>query len=367
MTRIAAAAILLSLSLPSSLPAWQSDPGAYRVTGRVLMEDGSPVPDPAMVELVCNAQVRKRVEPYANGDFVLALGADSSDAVDLTMPRSSASAGAVPFSTEEQKLGGEDAGRFDFSGSELRATLAGFHSNRIALGPRRRLDHSEIGQLVLRNLSGVDAVMISANTLAAPSQARLAFDNARREVQKEKPDYTLALGELKKALDGYPTFAAAWHLLGITRLAQKDGAGAQEAFRQAIAADAAYVEPYVELASMELLQQRWAEAVKWIEPALKLNPRIPYANYLAASVHFQLGNFDAAERSALAVWKTRDVERFPLTHYILGGIKAQRGDFESAAARFRDFLATGPEPATAQSVRELLGDWEREGRITKVP
>jgi len=331
------------------------------------MEDGSPVPDPAMVELICNAQIRKRVKPYANGDFVVALGTDSSDFGDLTTPRSAASAGGVPFSTKEQNLGGEDVGRFDFSGCELRATLAGFHSNRIAIGPRRRLDNSEVGQLVLRNLSGVDAVMISANTLAAPAQARLAFDNARRDVQKEKPDYANATRELKKALDAYPKFAAAWHLLGITRLAQKDLAGAQEAFRQAIVSDAGYVEPYVELASMELVQQRWAEAAKWIDPALKLNPNIPYANYLAASVHFQLGNLEAAERAAIALWKTRDVDRFPLTHYILGGIKAQRGDFESAAARFRDYLATQPDAQMAQTVNQMLSEWERENRITKVP
>ena len=56
-----------------------------------------------------------------------------------------------------------------------------------------------------------------------------------------------------------------------------------------------------------------------------------------------------------------------MTHYILGAIKAQRGDFESAAARFRDFLATKPDAATAQAVGELLTDWEREGKITKVP
>jgi tetratricopeptide (TPR) repeat protein len=244
--------------------------------------------------------------------------------------------------------------------------MPGYQSNLITLGPRRRLDKSEVGQLVMHRVGAVDAVMVSANMLAAPPRARVAFDNARREAHKEKPDHALAAGELKKAIEEYPNFAAAWHLLGIMRLSQKDQAGANEAFRKAIAADGSYVEPYVELASMEMVQQRWAEAAKWIEPAVKLNPNIPYANYLAASVHFQLGNLEAAERAALAVWNSRDVERFPLTHYILGGIKAQRGDFESAAARFRDYLATKPDAAAAQSVGELLSDWEREGRITKV-
>jgi tetratricopeptide (TPR) repeat protein len=335
------------------------------------MEDASRVPDAAGVELICNAQIRKRVKPYANGDFIVVLGDDSSDThgLDIATPRNPASSGTTaPFSTrKEQALGGEDVGRFDFSGCELRAAMPGYQSNLITLGPRRRLDKPEVGQLTLRRVGGIDAVMISANMLAAPPRARVAFDNARREAEKEKWDYAYAEGELKKALDEYPTFAAAWHLTGIMRLSQKDSPAAVEAFKKAIAADATYVEPYVELASIAVMQQHWIEAANWIDPALKLNPNIPYANYLGASVHFQLGNLDAAERSALAVWRTRDVERFPVTHYILGAIKAQRGDFESAAARFRDYLATRPDAATTKTVNELLADWEREGRIARIP
>jgi hypothetical protein len=367
-----AVAIAVGSSVVASpASAQQGDLGAYRVTGRVVMEDASRVPDAAGVELICNAQIRKRVKPYANGDFIVVLGDDSSDThgLDIATPRNPASSGTTaPFSTrKEQALGGEDVGRFDFSGCELRAAMPGYQSNLITLGPRRRLDKPEVGQLTLRRVGGIDAVMISANMLAAPPRARVAFDNARREAEKEKWDYAYAEGELKKALDEYPTFAAAWHLTGIMRLSQKDSPAAVEAFKKAIAADATYVEPYVELASIAVMQQRWIEAANWIDPALKLNPNIPYANYLGASVHFQLGNLDAAERSALAVWRTRDVERFPVTHYILGAIKAQRGDFESAAARFRDYLATRPDAATTETVNELLADWEREGRIARIP
>ena len=272
----AAALALVSCLLTAPLAAQQGDLGAYRVTGRVAMEDGSPIPDPAAVELICSGSIRKRVKPYTNGDFTLVLGEDSSDMADLTTPRNTTSQPSTPFSQKQQQsLGGEDAGRFDFAGCELRASLSGFQSNLIALGPRRRLDKSEVGLLVLRRVAGVDAIMVSANTLAAPSKARLAFDNARREAQKEKWDYAYAGAELKKALDEYPTFAAAWHLLGIMRLSQKDSAAAGDAFRKAIAADATYVEPYIELASMEVMQQRWIEAVKWVEPALKLNPKMP--------------------------------------------------------------------------------------------
>ena len=76
MNKRAVGVAVLSCALASPLAAQQGDLGAYRVTGRVLMEDGSPVPDAAGVELLCNAQIRKRVKPYANGDFMLVLGDD---------------------------------------------------------------------------------------------------------------------------------------------------------------------------------------------------------------------------------------------------------------------------------------------------
>jgi hypothetical protein len=96
-------------------------------------------------------------------------------------------------------------------------------------------------------------------------------------------------------------------------------------------------------------------------------PGITYVNYLDASANFQLGEFDAAEQSALQVEKSRDLEFYPLTLYILGVVDAHHGRFEPAAARFRRFLQTHPDPAPSDAVKELLGQWEQDGRIKYIP
>jgi tetratricopeptide (TPR) repeat protein len=163
----------------------------------------------------------------------------------------------------------------------------------------------------------------------------------------------------------YPTFAAAWHLLGVARVALKDEAGARQAFNESMAADPAYVEPYLELATMEARHERWRECATLVSRVQQLNPYIPYANYLSASAHFQIGELEVAESSAVAVLDTPDLERFPFTYYILGAVRARRGDFATASARFRQFLFTKPDPATAASVEALLADWEREGRLKR--
>jgi tetratricopeptide (TPR) repeat protein len=363
VNRNVAATAVLAVLHASPLPAQQAG-GTYQVTGRVVMENGSPVPDAVSVELICNGRMRTRVRPYTNGDFTLALEDDGQPAADITTPRDLSGGRSVPFSgMAAQATAGEDMGRFDLSGCELRASLPGYQSNQIALGPRRRLDKSVVGQLVLRPAFSPDGPVFTANTLAAPPQARMALMEAWKLLQNEKPDHRRAVRELERAIKAYQQFSAAWHLLGVTRLAMKDEVGARAAFNESIEADPTYVEPYIELATMAARQDQWLESATLIARAQQINPDIPYANYLSASAHFHLGQIDIAEKSALAVFNTSDLERYPLIHYLLGAIAAQRGDFEKAAFRFHQFLQTRPDPAVAASVQEVLADWEREGRL----
>jgi cytochrome c-type biogenesis protein CcmH/NrfG len=353
---------LLVVCLASS-PAF-AQTGTYQVTGRVLMETGSPVPDAAAVELTCNARMRARVRPFANGDFTINLDDENQNVADITAPRELSGSVPAPFTGfAKPSTAGEDIGRFDFSGCELRAALPGYQSNVITLGPRRRLDKSVVGNLVLHPISAPDGPVFTANTLAAPKTARSALMEAWKLLQNENPDHPRAARLLEGAIQEYRSFAAAWHLLGVVRLALKNESGAREALNESIAADPMYVEPYIELATIAARQQLWSDTAALIDRAQQINPDIAYVNYLSASAHFHLGNIDSAEKSALAVFNTSDLDRYPLIHYFLGAIAAQRGDFAKAAFRFEQFLQTKPDPAVAASVREVLADWKREGRL----
>jgi tetratricopeptide (TPR) repeat protein len=246
------------------------------------------------------------------------------------------------------------------SGCDVRAVLPGYQSTVIALGPRRLLDTPEIGQLVLRRGVAPDGVAVTANTLSAPQRARAAFDNARKILEKEKPDYAKAAKELERAVSEYPGFAAAWNLMGRTRLALNDAVGSRDAFSKSIEADPKYVEPHMHLARLEADEGRWGDAINAITQVQALNPHLPEAHYLRAFAHFQLSEFDSAEQSALEVQKLSDLDRYPLTYYILGAIDARHGNFESAAVKLRQFLQTKPDAQLAESVTKILAEWALE-------
>ncbi len=342
-----------------------SNAPAYQVTGRVVMEDGSPVPLTTNIEFVCNGLAKKRVKPYGNGDFALTIGEDSSEMPDVTLPRDAFGGQRIPFDSRTSTPTGGDTGRFEVSGCELRAVLPGFNSTVIALEPRRRLDHPDVGQLVLHKSDSIGA----PSTVRVPERAGRMYDNARKLLDRPQPDYAAASLELQRAVVEYPRFAAAWNLIGRTRVALKDGDGAREAFNKSIAADPRFVEPYIHLARLEAQQIHWDEAINLTGRALKLNPALPEAHYLRALGHFQLGEFDAAEQSALEVQKqvaaataatapgSAGINQFPVTLYILGAIDARKGRFEAAEAKLRQFLETSPDPETADSVRKILADW----------
>ncbi len=356
---IAVAALsVLPLATHAQLPNVES---GYQVTGRLLMADGTPVPPNGAIELTCNGKLNKRVRPYTNGDFVLMLGNDASELPDVVAPGNGVGQ-RVPFDPRWNAPSTSDAGRFDLSGCEVRGVLPGYQSNVIAIGPRRLLDKPDIGQLVLRRGVAPDGIAVTANTLSAPEKARRAFGNARKILEKDKPEYAKAARELEKAVIEYPRFAAAWNLMGRTRLALNDTVGSREAFNKSIEADPKYAEPHLHLARLEADEGHWGDTINAITQLQLLNPHLPEAHYLRAFAHFQLGEFDSAEQSALEVQKLSELDRYPLTHYILGAIDARRGNFESAAVKLRQFLQTKPDAQLAESVSKILAEWELDDK-----
>jgi TolA-binding protein len=361
---VVAAAIGLMFALPYLAPAQETTPGrSYQVTGRLTMEDGTPAPASAAVELSCNGKLQKRTRVYTNGDFSFVLGTDRQTP-DISTPAEMFTPGSTPINIpglpKDGPAGSYNEGRIDVTACEIRGALGGYVSNVIALGPRRLLDTPDVGTLVLHRIVVPDHPVLSANTLAASPKARAAFDNATELLSREKPDYEKAARELQKAVAESPNFSAAWHLLGRTRVALNDISIAREAFTKAINADPSNVDPYIHLARLESQFARWTETAKLTATVRQLNPYIADANYLNAIANFQLGEFDAAETAALEVQKGADPENYPLTYYILGAADARHGDFESAARKLQRFLQTKPDADTADAVRKILAQWQEQ-------
>ena len=169
--------------------------------------------------------------------------------------------------------------------------------------------------------------------------------------------------ELEKAVEIYPEFASAWHLLGEVHLNQNDRPAASGAFEEAKIADPAYVNPYLALALMALEEERWQAAANLSGETLVLNPQLAKAHYYTALAYSSLGNIDVAEKSALRVLEHNQAQIFPLTYYVLGLADSQRGNFPSAAARYRTFLEIQPHVSLSGKLKEQLALWQKQGLI----
>jgi len=333
------------------------------VSGRVTLDDGTPVPNGVRVELLFNGQVKRQEYTRSDGSFTF----------DLSTPNRAALSDASMGGGDDDLFGGpmgagmgtsRSMGRVDLSGFEVRASLPGYNSEIVMLQNRSSLDNPDIGTLVLRPLSQTKATTISLNSLKAPKDAQKSFESARKSLQKKKPDYEKALKELDKAVKTYPAYASAWQLMGECRQANKDVTGAREAFQKALSADEHFISPYLSLAALEIESSQWPQAEQITKQLLDLNPYVVRGHFLHAIASFNMGNLDAAVESARTIQKSEEAKNYPLSHYILGFALANKGDLGSAVSEFEIFLKEQPNSQYAARVKTVLGEWQQKGLLT---
>jgi Flp pilus assembly protein TadD len=85
----------------------------------------------------------------------------------------------------------------------------------------------------------VPGATISLTTLAAPADARNAYERGQKDIARGK--FSDAEKELNKAVGIYPDFAAAWSMLGEVRRQQANFPSAREAYLHAISVDPRFV------------------------------------------------------------------------------------------------------------------------------
>lgn len=324
------------------------------LSGRVLLEDGTPPPEPAVVELRCEGERQPQSYTDRRGYFSFRVGGERSRAVpDSQRVRPGQPIGA----------GGPDRSFVSLTNCELEASLAGFTSGKVYLGRRSVFENTDVGTIILTRVATGEGHFISMNTLAAPPKAREAYEKALALLLKETPDLESASRELEKAVSLYPAFAAAWNRLGELRARAADGPGARAAFRKAVEAEPKFVPPLLALALAELEQQNAAEAARLANRALRLVPGLAEAHYYHALAQYSLGDVAAAEASARAVLSGPEASRYPRLHFLLGTVLAGRGDLQAAAAELRRFVELDPDSRAAEAARKQLQEWESRGRV----
>jgi Flp pilus assembly protein TadD len=315
------------------------------LSGRVLLEDGTPPPEPVMVAQACGGG-RPIPQGYTDSDgrFSFEVGRNASSMMDVQNP----------FATAPSGLGGSSQG--DLTGCELRAIATGFTSDAIDLGGRRLLESPDVGTIMLRRLEGVVGTTFSATTLLARKEVREAYERGRELARKK--EYGEAIAAYERAVESQPRFAAAWFELGLVHQIQNHPREAEGAYRQAVDADPEYVKPYRQLAFIAFHEQRWPDVLEATDRLLYLDPvSYPDGYYFDSVARFQTGDLETAERSARKA-TTLDPERTPpRAHAVLGAILIEKQDYAGAAGALRAYLAAaepGPEADQARAMLEQL-------------
>lgn len=333
--------------------------------GKVLVDDGSALPDAVLIQLVCRTNPRNVGYTDRKGSFGVDLNDRATNSLYLDASQASQPGyGATnsPNMNNNTTAGSAaSSGMFgvrDFMGCDIRASLPGFRSDEIHLDARRSMDNPDIGTIFLHRLANVEGLTISATSAMAPKDAKKAFEKGRNELQKGKPDE--AEKDFEKAVGTYPKYAEAWYELGMIQENKKNLDGARKSFGQALDADSKYVNPYLELATMDMNEKKWQEAADTTDRVVHLNPGdFPQAWYFNAFANFNLQKFDLAEKSAREGLQRDTAHKYPRLTRVLAVILAQRQDYEGAAKQLRDYLQFAPNSSDAEIVKKQLAELEK--------
>lgn len=353
--------------------ARQAMPRILYISGRVIMQDGTPPPEPMTVEMVCNGQVFQQVLSRSKGQFDFELGNRNSFSAVGADVRGTNTV-TLGETGRDDPLGGFDLdngirssglGRYDLNGCTVRLSpLPGYASNSIALGFRSIFDKPDVGDIILQRRRDVQGTTVSLNALSAPKNAKKAYQKARKELGKKEPKLDKVTQELDKAVKEFPEFASAWHLMGEVRLHLQDEQGARQAFAKSIEADPNYLSPYLALARLEVESSNWNQALGLTTTLVKLDPYLPLSQYYHGVSNYYSGQMEQAADFLGRLEESGQGKNFPATHYLLGTIHSQKGDIPAAAREYQLFIERSTVAEELKDkLREQIKQWESEGLI----
>ena len=335
---------------PMNLPDSTMGRRAF-ITGRVVLDDGTPLTESAIIQTICQGHRRTVAHTDSHGGFSFEFGDRMGDA-----------AAGISAADVDSSYGLPGAGRGnqrEWRSCELQAELPGFTSQAFDLSSRMStFESADIGRLVMRRMGQIEGFTISATSALAPKDAQKAFEKGREKENKQKWDE--AQPWFEKAVQIYPKYAVAWFELGHIQLRKKENAKARNSFDQSIAADPKYVNPYQGLADLNTQEEQWPAVVNVTEQLLVLNPvSFPDAWFRNALGNYYLHNLAAAEKSARQGMKVDENHRLPKIEYLLGVILMQKHEYKEATAHIQNYLRVATQPSEIEEAQKRLAEITR--------
>lgn len=334
------------------------------LSGKVMTDDGSPLPMGVAVERVCGANIRVAGYTDSKGHFSFEWGKaqgvlpDASSSASSDSPFGISEGNATGLSANSSFGGGNFSSENQMANCELRAAAPGFRSDVVHLNGHRSMDDPNVGTIVLHRLAGVEGSSVSATSYNAPKDAKKAFERGMDAFNKGKT--AEALKNFDKAVDSYPKYADAWFRLGLTKSQSGDTAGAKEAYGKALEADSKLVGPYVEMGLISMRQSDWRSTADALDRAVRLDPiDYPQAWYGSAVAHYNMKEYAAAEKSIREVIRLDVKHARPRAGYLLGLILAEKQDLDGAVVQLRAYLKVATDPKEIETVQNQIARIEK--------
>jgi len=338
---------------------------SFVVTGKIVLDDGTPPHERVSIERVCPTNTRHEGYSDPSGAFNFNVGGDTEDSYDASISNSFegfhpsdssvSSPSAIPATTPGTPTG--SLSQREAVQCFLRATLPGFRSDTVPLGALQMSGTTNLGTIVLHRMSKSDKQRVSVSSLQAPPAPKKAYEQARKAFSKAQS--LDAIEHLREAIRLYPSYAEALVLLGEIYAQQGLSDQAERLFEQSIAADATYSPAYFDLAPIVGERHDWKQMATLSDQGLALDATsYPAGYYFNALAYYRLGDLSKSEKSARLARSLDPEHKLPYVELVLSDVLVKRNDFEGAAEQLRTFLKYSPDGTYGQRARDLLAKLE---------
>lgn len=209
----------------------------------------------------------------------------------------------------------------------------------------------KIPRAQMRDDAGSFSAATSVADLRIPKCAAKEFNKAKQEMDRQQWD--AAAASLRRAIADYPQYAAAYNNLGVIYARVGDRGRESDALHQAIAIDSRYVPAYVNLARMNLAQNKFADAEAALRDATSLEPTNGVILVLLSYAEFMNHHFDDAISDCRKVHELKDVPH-AYAHWTAAFALEAKNQIAEAGAEFRTFVDEEPTGERAEQARKEL-------------
>ncbi len=206
---------------------------------------------------------------------------------------------------------------------------------------------------------------VSAHFLALPHKAQDAYQKGMR-LTYDKKDLKRGLEFFQRAVSEAPDCYEAYFEIGAINAHLKKFVDAESAFRKSIdLSSASFIRADVGLAGVLSNTGRYAEAKPIAQKAVDLDPNMCEALLELARAEVGLGEWDAAEKNALAARRVNSSVA-PL-HMLLANIHIHKSEYDAAIEDLEAYLRLDPNSPQSAQARTTLDQLRRILAGSKTP